>query len=201
MESMTMTTNLKIADSLTLPLDIDLAPRGPTVVRLLLGCSPATVLWRVGTVIVDAVDRVCGRWPRPHVAQERLEVRSPSVADGDPAPAPVGVVGCQRVETTVLDSLPGVVFRRSAQPVSAIGSRRPLALETSTRGNPLTKVILAHTGGAAAVAVAQPETMPWCPFRFARNYQSTKPLANKIGKSRPHVGMVPPAHSTCGDKS
>lgn len=52
----------------------------PPVVCLLKRSRPSAILRRVVAVYVDSVDRVLGRWPRPHVGKKRREVVPPSIA-------------------------------------------------------------------------------------------------------------------------
>lgn len=61
-------------------------PVSSGVSSLFLLCSPSAVLWAVVSIVVDAVNRVLGRWPRPHVLDKCLKRVSPSFTDLDATP-------------------------------------------------------------------------------------------------------------------
>lgn len=45
------------------------------VVHLIDSCRPAAILWRVGTVIINAINAVVATWPASHIAKE-ISVRA-----------------------------------------------------------------------------------------------------------------------------
>lgn len=79
--------------------------------RLSLVISPSAILRRVGTSVVDSIQR-CAVWARPHVGSERVEVVAPASANRDALSAVPFVARISRVQATLLHTLPRRVFRR-----------------------------------------------------------------------------------------
>src|SRR5262249_14423497 len=69
------------------PNSLSVDPWAP-VVRLLLGGRPVAIFGTVRPVVVDAVEAVLGRWPRPYISPARIAVLEPAFANGN-APATV----------------------------------------------------------------------------------------------------------------
>src|ERR1700732_17381 len=62
----------------------------PLIMRLLVSRSPAAVFRRVISIVVQSIERICRRRPRPHVGQERHKIALPAVAHADAAAAIAG---------------------------------------------------------------------------------------------------------------
>ena len=89
-----------------------------TLVPLLFGArGPTAILWRVGTIVVDAVNGVIGRWLSAHVRQKCLVVR-PSVANRNSTPAIARIPAISWILATLEHVRPRLVFSR---PPSAPG--------------------------------------------------------------------------------
>lgn len=92
-------------------------PRAP-VPRLFTFCGPATILRLVVAAVVDAIDRVAGRWTPAHVGNEVLVVE-PAVAYGNTAPAIVGIPLVSRVGAALQHATPRAIFGRPCPVVPA----------------------------------------------------------------------------------
>lgn len=86
------------------------------IVGLLRRCRPSTIVRRIWTVIVDAVQRASA-WPMSHVSQERGEIVSPSFAHHDAATAVQCVLAVALFVASTFGVLPRVIFLRVALPV------------------------------------------------------------------------------------
>jgi hypothetical protein len=97
-----------------------------TVVNLFSVRGPAAILWRIWTVIVDAVE-TAALWPRAHISVERSEVR-PAIADCDPSR---GIVAIARSgETAAAHRCPRDIFAALAH---AVGNLFSIPPDTSLR--------------------------------------------------------------------
>lgn len=80
------------------------------VPALLQACRPATILWRVVAVIIDALDQRARRtWS--HICRKGLERLAPAVAYGNATPAVIGVLGACRQPTSLTHGGPHAVQR------------------------------------------------------------------------------------------
>lgn len=81
---------------------------------LLRARRPPAVIWRVRSVVVDAIDGVCWRGARPNVRQKGGKIVPPSLAHNNPAATVIRVIPCPRVVAAVLHLAPRAVLRRLA---------------------------------------------------------------------------------------
>lgn len=84
----------------------------PRVVVLIGACRPSTIVRRIRTVVINAVERVVRRGTRTHVANKGREL-VPRLADDDPARPIVGEVLHPGIMATAFHSLPHAVFFRA----------------------------------------------------------------------------------------
>jgi hypothetical protein len=106
---------------------------------LLFRSRPMAIAFVVIAMIVFAFKTVMRRWFRPHVGKERLETIEPSLANLDPAPAPVLKMVIVGIQTSLLHRMVSVVFGSSPStmtqiPFAVFATR--LALATTARGRP-----------------------------------------------------------------
>lgn len=106
------------------------ASRAP-IPSLLLSCCPATVLRRVGAIIVHAVEGVTRRGPWSHVIIEILKRFAPPVTYGDASASVPRVIGGSRFVASVQHMYPRFVLRGAPQAMFA-ASRSKLCAETPT---------------------------------------------------------------------
>lgn len=97
-----------LRNSHSLALDID-ETIGAAIALLLFWCGPSAILWRVRTVVVDAVQR-CTSWPRPPITEKRLKRITPLSAHVDTTATVVGEVLMARPLASLLGRLPRVIF-------------------------------------------------------------------------------------------
>lgn len=133
----------------------------PAVASLFTSSGPSTVLWRVRAIVVNPIDRMLGRRPRPHIGKERLEAVDPAITHRDAARAVLLEVRRRRIEAAIFQALPRVVLDRAAQPVRAVrlpDSFKPIAAAGLAL---FAKVILSNDRNRSAVASARPCPVAW----------------------------------------
>jgi hypothetical protein len=165
---------LKLAKDLVLPLEAvtqtialcGYRTRMPAIVAavaaivgLFLRRCPVAIVWRVWAVIIAAVNRVPVRWARAHVGEEVLEAVAPAIAYRDTASAIFRVVGRSRIQASILQALPSMVFDSRAQAVRTVGFVNALEAQAAAGGAPFPKMVLADDNQRAAIAAAGPGTM------------------------------------------
>lgn len=111
-----------------------------TLVTLLLGaCGPTAVLWRIRTVVVDAINRMFVRRSSAHVGQEGFVGVSPSGADLNASPAVASVARALWICAALNDASPCLKFWRpvAASRLAVCGQRGaavvPLIAATTSR--------------------------------------------------------------------
>lgn len=134
----------------------------PSIIRLLLGRCPATILWLIVAVIVSPIYGVSNARPLAHVGQKSGEVVFPRSTHPNAAPAVVFVIPAALVIASILHTLPDVVLDGPAFKVSAIRLPNSFQPKTTARENPFADVILTNSFGISADAFALPEPMPLC---------------------------------------
>lgn len=93
-----------------LPCAFSAEGREVPVSGLLGPCGPAAVLWAVGSVVVDAIYGVFGRWSATHVGYEGFVRVIPALADFNTASAVIRISNVLRVMATGLHAFPDLVF-------------------------------------------------------------------------------------------
>ena len=154
---------------------------------LLLRRRPATVLWRVGSVVVDSVYRVARRWSSAHVGQKRRVRGAPSLAHSYPAPPIVEESNVARVVAARLHGSPNLVLWRErgsaafAVPPRSDSGARSLASDASASVALVRSQQIASQGYAlaAAVALTQPADSGLI-HRAANHYQTIKSTSSQV---------------------
>jgi hypothetical protein len=111
---------------------------------------PAAVARFVVSIVVDAINRVAGRWARPHVGNE-ISKGFPSVTDGNAtASVPMVLIGLAGMAAPVQHRFPSGVFGRVGRAaLSFSGTPTTLGLSSNKQGN-------ANGDGLAAIATTKP---------------------------------------------
>jgi hypothetical protein len=151
---------------------------------------PAAVLWRIWSVVVDALNGVTCRWAWPHVLKERRKAVSPAVADGDAAPAVASERLVARGMAALAHMTPRCVLGRAPPvgrvPMSGLQCPSQLALETAARlRGPVLEILAIAIRRASAVASAEPfrASLDWNAFN---NDKTTESLSGKINPWATH---------------
>lgn len=158
-----------------------------SVSELLAPCDPAAISRFVWAIVINAVDGVAGRWLRPHVGQERLEV-APALTDSDASatvvrPATVVWVAAPRLHrapTIVLWAL-GALRGMPVNPVDRRESPIPAtpAILHLAATEPLARV----DSVTAAIADAEPKRLSAVPSRYAvQDGQLAEAMAGNVHK-------------------
>lgn len=135
---------------------------GTPIMTLLNRGGPAAVIWRVRSIVVDAIQLI-PRWLRSHVCQEGGKVVAPSITHRDATTTPISIARMMRVVAARLRVAPGVVFGRSGLACFVSMLERSLASAfvsqaTTTHLRPSLQVLREYQPGLSAVAAAQPES-------------------------------------------
>lgn len=126
------------------------------VAVLFQGCRPAAVSWSVWAIVIDAVNAVSRRWPRPHVSRKRLEV-VPLRAHGDASPTVRRVGDVRGAVAALMHAAPLAVERSAGHAVFGAGLSESLFGYASTASrSPATQMLAADCSCDAAVAHGMP---------------------------------------------
>lgn len=160
--------------------------RGASVPLLLRHRRPSTVLGTVASIVVDSIDGKPGGTVS-HVG-EKVSVIHPSFANGDAAPAVIGVEAVRRVCASVQHGPPYVVSgelgRSAVHARGRVTARRGLAREASARrGMPGRQTLADREVFGSAVASASPSSLLVArdAVQF-KNDAATEPLPGQIPK-------------------
>lgn len=93
-----------------LSVDFNL-PCTPSVSGLGVGSGPSDIIWRVATVVVDAIKRHAWR-ASAYVCNEVVKAVAPSITNGNASTTVVAEVSVFRIQASLLKSAPCVVFMR-----------------------------------------------------------------------------------------
>lgn len=95
---------------------------GAAVAGLFLASRPSTVVGRVGTIVVNAVQRVQSGWAPSHVSQKHCKVAAPTVTHHNSATS-VTPPGCgTRIDAPFVHVGPNSVFRCAGAPVFRVAT-------------------------------------------------------------------------------
>lgn len=155
--------------------------RAGRVLALFFHCGPSAVCGRIVAVVVNAFDRVLGRWPWPHVGKKALEGVTPRRADLNPAAAVARIEVAAGILASRNHPLPHSVFRRLTQSVGSVGGMARLPIDASAACN----VAAAEGAGsddvvAATVALAQPAHLFVSRSQRPLNRQPAKSLTTQV---------------------
>lgn len=81
-----------------------------SIAALLGRGGPSAVLWRVGAVVINAVNRVLSGWSSAHVGDKRSVGLAPSLADGDTAATVIPIADVALVIAAGFHALPNLVL-------------------------------------------------------------------------------------------
>jgi hypothetical protein len=92
------------------------------VSALFFSCRPAAVAWIVTTIVVDAVNRVLGRWCDTHVLKKQIKRLAPAITDGYSATAIRLKSGVLGIVASLFHPLPRIVLfgAREAMRLSSV---------------------------------------------------------------------------------
>lgn len=130
------------------------------VVGLIFWQGPAAILWAIAFLIIDAVDRVLGRWTRTHISKEVFK-GEPSIAHCNATSKIVFEVLAVRVRAAVNYAGPYAIFGRMCSAMSTlrylVSVNQLIAMNAAARRCFSTFQILCPSGFfASAVAFANP---------------------------------------------
>jgi hypothetical protein len=153
-------------------------------------------------VIVDAVQRVSGRWSAPHVRKEGLKGLLPAFTDSDAATSIVFVATIFGIIAPAVHRLPGCVLashtRDARVPMRGVAlpdslPRFPVQASTAL-GVTLAQVVASHDRVRPTIAAARPENASATAVNLVPNNQSAKPLAGESDNSHVNYFTASEAH-------
>lgn len=84
-----------------------------TIYHLLKSRSPSAIIWGIGTIIINAVNRMSLTWSAPHIFKKIYKRILPSFAYYDPTVLIIFSLNIRRAVTTIFHCTPGrVLFSR-----------------------------------------------------------------------------------------
>jgi hypothetical protein len=154
---------------------------------LLCRCRPSTILWRVGTVVIDAINGMARRRSLTHVGVERFEALCPSRTHRNTAPTVVGESAIARVETPLFDRTPDGMFWRSSFAVSG----HEFTMKTSaTRRIAGSQSRDAYRLDASAITLASPCARSSSVSAEAQNEQTSIPMVGEVQRIRHRCNYI-----------
>ena len=156
------------------------------VALLLRAGGPATVIWRVWPIVIDAVHRVFRGRPSTHISKEGLKGTAPAVADHNSAPAISEIGLISRVEAARLHPKPRSVFcgvgRVQGFAVSSSQPSRKLSGIAATANRvPLRKAVAEYRSLCAAIATAIPIDLLVGNYRSLDDSVAAESFTSQIG--------------------
>ncbi len=147
------------------------------VVVLFRSSRPAAVFRTVSLVVVDAIDRMIGRWSTAHVSEEVFIRMTPSLADGDPSPAIARKLLTSICMASVNHVLPCFIFDGtfpSDGVAMSRGSSRSVATTASrpSVNEPISMHLLDDTAIASHDPCVRPVLFVWSAGGFNRSEHS-----------------------------
>lgn len=119
------------------------------IARLGCVCRPSAIVRRVGTIVINALDRMFTEashlWSRSHIRVEVLKRLAPAVTNHDATATIVVIRRIVRVVASLNNRQPDVVLRRM-----------PLSVGATHRGG----VLAAQAAATALAAVTQQQSLP-----------------------------------------
>lgn len=159
-----------------------------TVPILLRQCRPSTVFGRVGTVVINTVNRMLIRRSWTHITQKRCEAISPALTDFNATSAVASVATNIRVSTarfhrvpyTVLSGGRATMRRIKMGVVAFVRNSRTLTTSAGSCVALLSEGSSADNFLSSTIASAQPSrlsTFVTCAFEY---YQKAKTLTGEV---------------------
>lgn len=168
-------------------------PSNPAAIQRLNSlCGPSAVVWRVGTVVIDAIQRAIWR-AASHVRKERQITRAPAFAHVDASTAVVFECRIARRMAAPFGVLPAPILFGFLFPITltvcAAGFAGSLTLQAPTRLR-VAASELRQRHGDALPTVAEAVPMRTAAERYARDRnQSTEPLVSGVNPTR-HQSLI-----------
>lgn len=162
--------------------------RSTGVLHLLYVRSPSHIAGLIVPVVVYPFEGVLLMWAAPNVTEERLEARSPALADLDPsAPVPVEVASLG-VIATLEHSCPCQIFRTARHSMGEVSLGGYFTLEASAgQHKPSSKVLRPNYLFRPAIAAAMPTSFCIRPgVGFPPYGEPTKSLPTEINNRCHH---------------
>lgn len=155
-------------------------PVGSSVISLILGGCPSTVLLAVRPLVIHSLNTVLWRWLVPHILEKGLKGVQPLTAHGDPSPAVTRVIGAVRIGASVADRIPRLVLRRIVETMGSVRNlravRESLSVKASATGSlPIVQRSSLNVYGFSAVAPTTPAPSRSQMFPNADDRQPSKP--------------------------
>jgi hypothetical protein len=153
-----------------------------TMSSLFLHSSPLAIVWRVVSIVVDAINGQTRVWLTAHV-DEKVSKVAPSLANLNAPTAIVLILIKGRIITAIADFLPCSIFRRSECrfPMLADGSTLPFKTNASTRGGKaLLHVSVVDDALSPAIASDQPAGFFVANVDERKNRQASKFLTRDV---------------------
>lgn len=150
--------------------------------RLLLTCGPSAILWRVGTIVVNAIYRVTAAWSWTHVRKECREAISPTSTDCNPSASVMFIGWVFGIFASTNHATPCLIFTRMLHSVFQQSNSSCLAMETAaTQCISASQVMRSDRMQISTVAT----TAPICRIsaraaRLRNHQQSANPLTDPI---------------------
>lgn len=140
---------------------------------------PSTIRWRVGTIVVDAIQRFVGR-PFSHIGQKVAEL-FPSSADRNAATSIMRVTIVRGIFTSFTHRLPRAIGGCADAILRMTMLGAALFNPTSARGRfPDDQVASSNPDNVSASAATHPHKVSWETVRLVKNSQTTECLSGKI---------------------
>ncbi len=158
-------------------------PRSTRVTGLLARRRPTTIVWRVVSIGIDAIEGMLRRGPRPHVSEEGREVL-PALAHAYAAAAVAGVADVGRILAALFHAAPNLVLSAVRQPVRSIVRGGGFAAQTTARvSEPGQQRLLQHWFRRAAVTTTNPPTIATFQGNLDRD-EASEPLSSQVDHQR-----------------
>lgn len=161
-----------------------------TVALLRQPISPPAVLWRIRTVVVDAINRVMFGWAWSHIAQKCHEAIAPFIAHNNTASAIASVRVVIRVVAAPLCATPDYVLRSLRQAMRGVASGFHSAAPTRSLFSRW-EIARQYRLGRSAIASTQPFQAPMAVSASERrDYETTKSLTSKVVGVLVHMAII-----------
>ena len=157
----------------------------PSIVRLFFSCGPSAIFGRVGTVVIDAVERMAWRRFVAHVFVERYKRFPPTLAHRNTSATVVTEGSIGAAIATRFGANPRMIFRRVLSAMLSRNISDPVSIrETSATNGQASSQVVAIDGflRTAARALHMPSgfAAPWGVWGSRYYPQSSKHLIGEI---------------------